>query len=222
METILTAAAAIVILGIVLLIVWLAHQLASYLCKSIGLMTLAKRRGIRMAWLSWLPVGELFILGALADRHESLLTGRKERMGRAMVWLTVLGKALTLAGQIWSLVSGAVTAELAITATGLTAIGILVWLVGRVVSMLGTVCSVFEKVCLYQVFDSCDPRRKVLYLMLSLFLGSGYFLFLCRNRDLGIPQTPAVPQAPEEEEELPPAVPPVIDAMDDPFLGPVY
>ncbi|MDW7670766.1 MAG: hypothetical protein SCK57_08350 [Bacillota bacterium] len=46
-----------------LLIVFIA--LASYVLAAIGLYTMAKNRGIENAWIAWIPVVQLYILGRL-------------------------------------------------------------------------------------------------------------------------------------------------------------
>lgn len=38
-----------------------------YVLKSIGLMTLASNRGIENAWLAWLPIADLYIMGAIVE-----------------------------------------------------------------------------------------------------------------------------------------------------------
>ncbi|MCT4543831.1 MAG: hypothetical protein N4A63_09830 [Vallitalea sp.] len=38
-----------------------------YCLKAIGLMTMAKKRGIENSWLSWIPIGNYYIVGKLID-----------------------------------------------------------------------------------------------------------------------------------------------------------
>ena len=39
----------------------------AYVMFSLGLMTLAKNKGIENAWLAWIPIGNLFILGKIVE-----------------------------------------------------------------------------------------------------------------------------------------------------------
>ena len=39
--------------------------IAAYVFTSLGLMTLAKNKGIENAWLAWIPIGNLYILGKI-------------------------------------------------------------------------------------------------------------------------------------------------------------
>ncbi len=41
--------------------------IVAYVFSSIGLMTLAKNKGIENAWLAWIPVGNLYILGKIVE-----------------------------------------------------------------------------------------------------------------------------------------------------------
>ena len=42
--------------------------IGAYVLWSLGVYTIAKRRGIRKPWLSWIPVGNLWILGSISDQ----------------------------------------------------------------------------------------------------------------------------------------------------------
>ena len=56
-------------------------------------------------------------------------------------------------------------------------------------AVLALVVAVLEYISLHRVFASCDPKNKTLYLLLSIFVGIGpVFLFICRNKDNGLPQ----------------------------------
>jgi hypothetical protein len=42
--------------------------ITAYVLFSFGLMTLAKNKGIENAWLAWIPIGNLYILGKIVER----------------------------------------------------------------------------------------------------------------------------------------------------------
>lgn len=52
---------------IIILLVVLALVLVLYILRSIGLMTLARNRGIPNPWLAWIPIAGDFTLGAIVD-----------------------------------------------------------------------------------------------------------------------------------------------------------
>jgi len=49
--------------GVVLTII----GIIAYVMFSLGLMTLAKNKGIENAWLAWIPIGNLYILGKIVE-----------------------------------------------------------------------------------------------------------------------------------------------------------
>jgi len=52
-------------LGIVFVLLFLAIIVVLYVLKSIGLATMAEKRGIENAWLAWIPIADLYIMGLL-------------------------------------------------------------------------------------------------------------------------------------------------------------
>lgn len=62
-------------------------SIASYVLYALGLYTIARRRGIRNAWLAWVPVASVWILGSIADDYCSRHTGSRHNMRS---WLLAL------------------------------------------------------------------------------------------------------------------------------------
>lgn len=65
-------------------------SLAAYVLQAIGLYTIAKRRGIKYAWLAWVPVGCVWILGSISDDFKARTTGRPRNKRKALVILTAV------------------------------------------------------------------------------------------------------------------------------------
>ena len=66
---------------------------------------------------------------------------------------------------------------------------VLILLASLAVGVVGIVAMVLECICLYRVYDSCNPSTKTVFLLLSIFLSlGGVFLFVNRNKDLGLPR----------------------------------
>jgi hypothetical protein len=53
-----------------LVIFFLVIGLVFYILKSIGLQTLAARRGIENPWLAWIPIADLYIMGLLVGKMD--------------------------------------------------------------------------------------------------------------------------------------------------------
>lgn len=65
-------------------------SVAVYVLQAIGLYTIAKRRGIRHAWLAWVPVGFVWILGSISDDFKARLTGKLRNKRKVLLVLTVV------------------------------------------------------------------------------------------------------------------------------------
>ena len=53
----------------------LALAVVMYVFQSLGLYTMAKRRGIKCYGLAWVPIGNLWIMGKLADQFDDYKKG---------------------------------------------------------------------------------------------------------------------------------------------------
>ena len=65
-------------------------SLAAYVLQAIGLYTIAKRRGIPHAWLAWVPVGCVWILGSISDDFKRRTTGRPHNKRKLLAALSVV------------------------------------------------------------------------------------------------------------------------------------
>ena len=44
-------------------------KIAAYVLTSLALYAIAERRGLKNAWMAWLPVLNLWILGSISDQY---------------------------------------------------------------------------------------------------------------------------------------------------------
>jgi len=70
--------------------------IVAYVFTSLGLMTLAKNKGIENAWLAWIPIANLYILGLIV---ESIKIGSWE-IPQMELWLPVGVFGLGILGAI--------------------------------------------------------------------------------------------------------------------------
>ena len=229
MEEVYTYGAAINIFSLFLGIYVLAiiFAITMYVLQSIGLYSIADRRGLRHAWMAWVPIGNVWIIGAIADHCRTVTRGEKQNRRLAILILAAAVYVLAImavASMFSSIFRLAVQAgggvqleeeEIISQVMGGYFIGLGLVLLSNLTSIA---LLVVQYVCLYEVYDSCDPGNKVLYILLSILLGlAPVFLFACRKKDLGmyprmLPQyaacgqpawqqpvyQPPVPQAPAE------------------------
>ena len=183
------------LLYLLYLLVVIGVAVVVYVSKALSLSTIASRRGIRHPWLAWLPVGEAWILGCISDQYRYVARGQVKNKRKIMLVLSILMHAAVI-GTLVLLVN------LVVQTIGLTeemmqdyilnqmlgsALGmLLIYLVLLGVSIAMTVV---QYMALYDLYASCEPANKVLYLVLNIFVSitRPIFLLVCRKKDYGMP-----------------------------------
>lgn len=197
--------------------------IAFYVFGALGYYAIAQRRGIKHAWLAWVPIGNLWLLGCISDHYQSVAKGKVKNKRKALLILSIILAVLLIAMVVLLvlfIVEVGVGMELPEEMPpadafdygyeygydyGYTyaqdfpaaAIGAMVGLFVSYFVMFGVAIAmmVLEYMALYDLYHSCNPDNSVLFLLLSIFLGIAPFLvFACREKDLGMP--PRTPQYP--------------------------
>ena len=185
-------------LGIILIVmaVVLVVALIFWIIRSISLHRLAKRRGIRNAWLVWLPVGAEWVLGSVADQYQHLVQGKVTSRRKVLLILGAVGLALGLVNGAYTLVEE--TARYTDAALAVDLLAVLISAVGLGINITRLV---FCHICNYDLYRSCNPKNAVAFLVLGIIFPvcEPFFYLSCRNKDLGmvVPE-PAAPAAPVE------------------------
>lgn len=192
--------------GIALAVVLVFYLLAFgfsilvYILQALGTYTIAMRRGINHPWLAWVPFGNLWILGSISDQYQYVAQGRVKNRRKILVGLQIAAVVLLLAFMVYAVCcvfQGTMGTALPET-MGIMALGMLAFYV--VLMVLAILLSVFQYICLYNLFASCDPNSKVGYLLLCIFISVTmlFLVFSCRKKDYGMPprRTEPAPCAP--------------------------
>jgi len=182
-------------------------NIASYVLTSMALYTVATRRGIGHAWLSWIPLLNVWIIGSLSDQYRYVVKGQFKSKRKILLILNLLnllcivcaaivgiGVAIDLAGSfVYGMHEEALMRLIMGPALGIA--GLALPLVG-----LSIACAVFRYMALYDIYTSMDPNNSVMFLVLSILFGitEPFFLFFSRNKDEGMP-----PRKPEPTYEQP-------------------
>ena len=74
-------------------------RVALYIVRSASLYKIARRRGLRGAWLAWVPVCCNWVLGSVADQYQYVVKGR---IKNRRLPLLLLGAAVTALGTVTS------------------------------------------------------------------------------------------------------------------------
>ena len=175
-----------ILIGIylVLLLPVIALGVTSYVLQSLGLHRICKRRGIHHGWLSWLPIGNMWVLGSISDQYRYVVKGKICNRRKILTGLMIAIFVLGVPGETLALIAAAGTLTGHGLGTGL--ILILLVLVACVVSM---VAAVYQYIACYDLFASSDPNNATAFLVLSILfpVTLPFFIFACRNKDLGMP-----------------------------------
>ena len=199
-------------LGMAVNLLAVALSVTSYVLLSLGLYRIATRRGIKHGWLAWLPVGNLWILGSISDGYQSAVNGRKSDKRKILLVLNILMYilfAIMIVGVVMMLVNVFQFTLSNMDAMGMADEKLLMEDLSYIGDVLGPLfaalaaayavfglcvaMTVVEYMALYDLFASCDPGNKTLFLVLGLVLSlfglplTSVFVFVCRNKDLGMP-----------------------------------
>ena len=183
--------------------------IAAYVLSSLALYTLATRRGIDKAWLSWVPVLNVWIIGSLSDQYRYVVKGQYKSKRKVLLILNLINAAVAL---ILLIVAVSVSVELTTGAIyGVrgnelwnSVLGSALGATGLALTMGGIsiAAAVIRYMALYDIYVSMDPANSVLFLVLSIIFNGteAFFLFFSRNRDDGMPPRREAPREPAWEE----------------------
>lgn len=180
--------------------------LAAYVFTALSLYTIAQRRGIRKAWLAWIPVVNVWILGSISDQFRYVVKAENKSKRKALLILNLISAAITVAVVViffvmfinmFILALNNGTDEMIFRQILLPAMGML----GLSVLLLGfsIAYAIIYYMALYDLYTSCEPGNNVLYLVLSIIpvvssVALPLLLFLCREKDGGMPPRRELPK----------------------------
>ena len=183
-------------------------SLAAYVFTALAIYTIAQRRGIKKAWLAWVPVVNVWILGSISDQYRYVVKDQVKSKRKVLLGLNLANAVFVVAVSVSLIVTGisifnAVlhhAAEEQLGWIAMRGIGITLLLCLPML-VLSLIAFVFRAIALYDLYTSCDPQNNALYLILSLIPGINQvtqplFLFLCREKDEGMPPRRENPTAP--------------------------
>lgn len=161
----------------------IALSIASYVLQAIALQSIAKRRGFSKPWLSWIPVANIWLLGAIADEYDSR-AGISKNYGKKTVITYVASLVIIFSGIIFMYAGIIISGVIGLPEEFMMIIILLsfaVCIVGFV--PLGFYCA-FYYISLFKVFRSTAGGMAILYFMLSMFVSYALpvCLFICRKK----------------------------------------
>ena len=186
-------------------------SIVMYVFQAIGLHIIARRRGIKRPWLAWIPLGEYWIIGSISDDYRLLRKGQLHN--RRVLVLVLLGVSTIVSllislqqyealYSLWERKDQISIYELETLLSQLPS-GTGSGLLDLALSAAEITGLVFYYICLHDLYASCRPGQKVVFLVLSIIFGMTipFFIFACRYCDQGMQHEKANPW------QLPPAPP---------------
>ena len=169
----------IVMMLVVYFIVIAGFGLVTHIFHALGLVAIARRRGIQRPNLAWLPViGVSTIMGSIADDYDIVTQGVDRHLRSWLLGLSTLLVALEpvlivlmFTGRIYEQASPPL--EFMVVLLLMLAAGL--------------PFTVLHYVALFKLYRSCQPSNSVAFLALSIFLSiTPFLIYVVRNRDEGM------------------------------------
>jgi len=190
-------------------------NLLVYVFTALSLYSIAKRRELKNPWLSWIPVVNVWILGSIADQYRYVAKGQHKAKRKVLIVLNILTWVISLAMMIIATVMLVDIIQSAMMNLDEDMIlesmmGYVLGILGMCVPLIGIVIAqaIIYYMALYDLYSSCDPQNKTLFLVIGILVSitQPIFLFLCRNKDLGMPPKRVIPaqagyQAPQYQNQ---------------------
>ncbi len=193
----------------------LAFSVAVYILHSFGLYTIGNRRGIRHSWLAWVPVGNLWLLGSISDQYQYVVKGKVKNRRRVLLGLSIATAANYI---VWfvALIASLIASE----TVGGAAVGVVLLTLVSTLALIALTITlmVYEYICYYDLYCSCERNNGVLYLILSIVFSAvlPFLVFACRKKDDGMPPRKQPPVQPVVEPVVEPTVEPIVEGFAQP------
>ena len=177
-------------------VLMMGFAVVSYILTGKSLSAIARRRGIEKPWLAWVPVGCDWLLGCISDQYRYVAHGQHRNARGKLLKQSIIILSMTV---VLGVIAGvmAVMGVLGASEDGVMALALLTLLIAYGMIAVAVVYSINYYKALFDLFRSCDPDKSLVYLLVSIFASfpQPFFLYSCRNKDLGMP--------PKENLELP-------------------
>ena len=210
----------------------LVFSLVLYVLYSFGLYCIAKRRGIYRPWLAWLPLCRDWTLGGVADRYQLTVKYHFTINAPALVILKlityVFGVGTVVISQelltnVENLLSWSgkkvsqyqYEREILPLQKNIESMTLILNIICVLTVIAALLYLIFYYRAHYDLFASCRPEQKVVFLVLSILfpVTLPFFVFACRNKDDGMPprKVEEQPQSVVQQPVIEPVFAPVVE-----------
>lgn len=170
--------------------------IAGYVLMALALYSMAQRRHIAHAWLAWLPVADIWILGSLSDQYRYVVKGQVKSRRKLLLTLNIISAIIntvlfflsfrSIVRMILMMTEGMndeLFMEMILSGLMRTA-GVLLLILPLIIWK-----KIVEFMAIYDIYQSCEPCNAVMYLVLCILFPmlKPIFLFAVRDKELGMP-----------------------------------
>lgn len=181
----------LLIAAIVTLVITVGISITLYIIGALGVQTLAKRRGMEKTWLAWLPVGQEYLLGRMAD--DINLEEPPFKRCNWKIWYSVIAGAYLLFQFIdlgvqlsalpgameYALLTNRPDAVLEIMNAG----SLLTNITSLLANLISIGLAVVGGILLYRVYKRYNPRAALAFAICGSIFGLHWlFIFLIRKK----------------------------------------
>lgn len=190
-----TIALTVIVALLFLYLILFGIAIASYIMTSLSLYKIADRRQIKNPWLAWLPIGNYWIIGSIADDYDAR-NGIKRKWKTALITLSLIyicGFIVVYTAMIIMII--ALDTLNVSTAAG-PVLGIVVLYILLILILIcGVSFTTLSSICMYKIFESTIPEKALKYMLLYLLVPIAGPICLLKCKDKGYPN----PDADSEE-----------------------
>ncbi len=167
------------------------YAIAEYVLNSLGLYGIAKKRGISLPGLAWLPVGNLWVLGSFVNSYEEK---KEDHFKKWHILLPVLMGVMIAAYVLFYVVyfvfyfllfgAAMMNAEADLEFSGIAIVFlVVVFAMAIIISLAAVLLQAFSSIALYKAYESISPKKAIKYLIISIVvpLGQGICLIKCKK-----------------------------------------
>ena len=181
------------IIYLVLMVFSSVFGILSYVLSSLGMYSIADRRGIKHAWMAWLPVVNAWTLGCISDQYQQVAKGKNKRKRVALLTLQIVMYALLfimIVALIVMMIQAMALGDTMSDESAMEMMGFLgvFYLFYFAILGVGVAYTIIYYFALYDLYVSCKPDSGVLYIVLTIVLSvtAPFLIFSCRKKDLGM------------------------------------
>lgn len=164
--------------------------LIMYIFESIGLYSVAKRRGLKHPFMAWIPYTNTYLFGKAAEQYETAVKGKSKNYKAILLCLSIILTAVTaLFNVVIYALSNSIVYLAQDCAYNSDAIVLIISLILLYIAMLvvSVIYSVFYFIALHKIYRSFSTKSSTLLLIFSIIFPVivPFVIFASRKKDDG-------------------------------------